>query len=651
MSVVRASLAASLPGYDLGGELGRGGWGVVRDGRRRQNGRAVAIKELPAAFAADRLVRSRFVQEAQLVASVTHPHLVPLVEFVERDGVCVLVMDQLTGGSVWGDFVVNGITQQRACAIALAAASGLHAAHLNGVLHRDLKPENLMYTADGTLQVADLGLARIIGGSDTVATAEGAVLGTPAYLAPEQALGHGAGAGTDVYALGTILYELLSGSLPFLDDGNPLVTLRRHVDERPVPLELVAPSLPTRLIAAVMRAISRHLDDRQPSAEAFGVEVAEAAVLAWGPNWLAESGGPKLLADDAIRAAAVPVAGATSRADPPTPHDEAVTWVASSSGPIEPADGAVAAPSESAVFDQALVDQPEGPGAMHPNVIGHPVGGAAAAVTPEQTLPVRTLIVVPQPPTPFMLGAALATLLTILICWFGFGSPTHDGGFVIGVADPMSIDFDQPVDVTLPGPPTRLAAVVSIAGVDVARVLQDSIDAGGGDQRATFDLSHVQYLVAGRSTLSLYEATSAGDVRIGALAVDSAHNGWITAPAIGAVIVALVALAYGEAMLSPSRRGRIRIHHLIGLGITGAIFGGALYAIGWVVRAPEPTRAGAVVCAATTATAAVLYAVGRARWVRRRQSHRATTYLAAQRAAAARHDAAAKKRAAREAAT
>ena len=132
---------------------------------------------------------------------------------------------------MWGEFVVNGMVARRACAVLLDAASGVHAAHQHGVLHRDLKPENLLFGSDAQVQVADSGLARIVAGPDTVATTQGRILATPAYLAPEQVLGQGVGPATDVYTLGVILYELLCGELPHLEDGTPLThraTARGH---------------------------------------------------------------------------------------------------------------------------------------------------------------------------------------------------------------------------------------------------------------------------------------------------------------------------------------------------------------------------------------------------------------------------------------
>ena len=147
----RKLVEEALPSYEIGGELGRGGWGVVLSGRHRDLGRDVAIKQLPRAFAADANVRARFLAEARVLAALDHPHIVPVYDFVERDGLCLLVMERLSGGTVWSRFTEQGVSMDDACAIVLATCAALDAAHAHGVLHRDIKPENLMFTGSGTL--------------------------------------------------------------------------------------------------------------------------------------------------------------------------------------------------------------------------------------------------------------------------------------------------------------------------------------------------------------------------------------------------------------------------------------------------------------------------------------------------------------------
>src|SRR5881227_1627337 len=126
MALDQEAVAAALPLYEVEGELGHGAWGLVIAGRHRQLGRDVAIKQLPRAFGADPAVRSRFIAEARLLASLDHPHIVPLYDYVEYDGLCLLVMERLTGGTVWSRFHREGFTPQGACAVLLGTCAGLH---------------------------------------------------------------------------------------------------------------------------------------------------------------------------------------------------------------------------------------------------------------------------------------------------------------------------------------------------------------------------------------------------------------------------------------------------------------------------------------------------------------------------------------------
>ena len=224
MALDRELVVAALSSYDIGAEIARGGWGIVLAGKHRHLDREVAIKQLPRAFAADPGVRARFLAEARLVASLDHPHIVPVYDFVEREGLCLLVMERLSGGTVWTRFVEDGVSAETACAIAVATAVALHHAHEHGVLHRDVKPENLLFARSGVLKVTDFGIAKVLGGTDTVATRAGEVLGTPSYMAPEQATAGELSPATDIYSLGVMLYELLSGRLPFdQTDDSPLL--------------------------------------------------------------------------------------------------------------------------------------------------------------------------------------------------------------------------------------------------------------------------------------------------------------------------------------------------------------------------------------------------------------------------------------------
>jgi serine/threonine protein kinase len=309
MSVDRELLSRVLPAYDIGDELGAGGWGVVVAGQHRQLDRRVAIKQLPAQLSADPAVRRRFIAEARVLASLDHPHVVPVYDFVERDGVCVLVMELLPGGTLRsraGDGA--GLSAPKAVALSLACASGLSAAHRRGILHRDVKPENMLFAASGVLKVTDFGIAKVIGGADTVMTRVGAVLGTPAYIAPEQVLGAELSPATDVYGLATMLYQLLAGVFPFSHDGPAVALLFKHAHEAPRPLRDVAPQVPEAVAAVVMRGLATDPAQRFDTAESFGVALAQAGTKAWHAGWLWTEQVPILDAEAIVNAAGYPSA-------------------------------------------------------------------------------------------------------------------------------------------------------------------------------------------------------------------------------------------------------------------------------------------------------------------------------------------------------
>src|SRR3954454_3146187 len=370
MTLDRDRVAAALKAYEVGGELGRGGWGVVLAGKHRQLGRDVAIKELPRAFAGDPTVRSRFATEARVLAKLEHPHIVPVYDYIEQDGLCLLVMEQLPGGTVWAEFTTKGLVAERSCAVVMACCSALQFAHQAGVLHRDIKPENMMYNAQGIVKVTDFGIAKVIGGGETMATMAGDMLGTPAYMAPEQAQGAQLSAATDVYAVGTMLYELLSGRLPYAEEGDPLTTLYRHVHEEPTPLRDVMPSVPEPIAAVAMHAIQRDPAARPASAEQLGVELAEAATQAWGPGWLNTRSGVAVMAAGEM----VAVTERTTGGPPVTPMAEAPSAPSTiAPTPAPPVEGAPPAPAPATILPSDLPAV-----APPPPVAPAPVAPAAA---------------------------------------------------------------------------------------------------------------------------------------------------------------------------------------------------------------------------------------------------------------------------------
>ena len=356
MNFDRELISSALPAYDIGDELGQGGMGVVVSGQHRQLGRRVAIKQLPEAFANDPGVRRRFTAEAQVLASLDHPHVVPVYNFVEREGICLLVMELLPGGTLRSRVAAEGCTTPYAVAVSLACLSGLSAAHRRGILHRDVKPENMLFAASGVLKVTDFGIAKVIGGPGTVLTRVGNVVGTPAYIAPEQVRGGKLSAATDVYALATMLYELLAGTLPFSTEteGDDLALLFKHAYEKPVPLRDVVPGVPEPVAAVVMRGLATEPGDRFETAEAFGAALSEAATQAWGPGWLTAEQVPIMDAGPMIGAAGHASGARPAMATAP-PAGAALGPTLSPAGPT-PSAGPTLSPAASATAPGGQAD-------------------------------------------------------------------------------------------------------------------------------------------------------------------------------------------------------------------------------------------------------------------------------------------------------
>jgi len=623
----RDRVAAALAAYDVGGELGRGGWGVVLSGTHRQLGREVAIKELPRAFAGDPTVRARFVAEARLLASLDHPHIVPVYDFVEHEGLCLLVMEQLPGGTLWAEFSTKGLVPERAIAVVLAACTALHFAHQRGILHRDIKPENLMYNSQGVVKVTDFGIAKVIGGGGTMATIAGDILGTPAYMAPEQARGGELSPATDVYAVGTMMYELLSGRLPHSEDGDPLAILYRHVNDEPVPLRDVMPSVPEPIANVVMKSLSKDPLARQQSCDELGIELAEAATIAWGPGWLNARSGVSVMAAGEMVAvterttggAVAPVAQA-----PAAPSTIAPTPVDAGPAPatILPSDiPAAAAPPPPA---PAPAPAPVAPAAapVRPSIAVHAVGAAVNAAE-EDIVPVKEIITPPGSAAPMLLAALVLIALLIGAAFAGVGSPTHDKagtGILVNGKDPgsstLSGYFSDPRK--LGGVAAGSDVAVKVGGVSVASA-KATASADAPDQ-TTADLGAAKYLVGGKGTLEL----SAAGAATKSFEIKSSQSGFLTAPAVVAIILLLFAFAYTESLSKPLRRGRKRMGNVVGVAVMVAIAGVALTLIAWILGAAEPSIPGIGVSVILGALAGAAFALGQLRRGQRRRLRRGT---------------------------
>lgn len=258
-------------GYEVERLLGRGGMGVVFRARHLRLNRVVALKlALAGAYAAPR-ERERFQREAEAVAALRHPHVVQVYDVGDSEGRPYYTMELVEGGSL----AERGkpFAPREAAALLRSLAGAVGAAHADGIIHRDLKPANVLLERDGTPKVGDFGLSRRLDDA-TGLTLHGAVLGTPSYMAPEQAAGAPAGPdkAVDIYALGAILYELLAGRPPFRG-STPAETIRQVIHADPVPPARHNPRTPRDLETICLRCLAKDPARRYPSAEALGEDL------------------------------------------------------------------------------------------------------------------------------------------------------------------------------------------------------------------------------------------------------------------------------------------------------------------------------------------------------------------------------------------
>ena len=262
--------------FRLERELGRGGMASVYLGRDTELDRPVALKVLSEALAADDAFRQRFEREARLAARLSHPNLVGVYDVGEDEGRPFIVLEYVKGENLAELLSRRGrLPPDEARGLALHAARAHAHVHEAGLVHRDVKPQNLILRGDGTLKLADFGIARAA--EATALTQAGTILGTAAYLAPEQALGEEVTAAADVYSLGAVLYELVTGQPPFeIETLAELAEKQRRMEIAP-PGDL-APRVPPDLENVVMRCLARDPAYR-PTAEEVVAELSATKPL------------------------------------------------------------------------------------------------------------------------------------------------------------------------------------------------------------------------------------------------------------------------------------------------------------------------------------------------------------------------------------
>ena len=259
--------------YDIVEKIGSGGMGEVYRARDPRLGRDVAVKFLAGDASQDKERLKRFLVEARTISGLNHPNIVTLHEIGESESGPYLVTEFVEGRTIRKMLAQGGLPPAEALDIAIQVARGLQKAHDTGIVHRDVKPENLMMTGDGFVKILDFGLAKlhrpesetVVGSLDAGLTAPGIIVGTPAYASPEQLQGRPVDPRTDVFALGVVLFEMLSGANPFRRES-AIGTLNAILNENTPPLESRVPSVPAPLAAIVAKATAKAPEARFASA-------------------------------------------------------------------------------------------------------------------------------------------------------------------------------------------------------------------------------------------------------------------------------------------------------------------------------------------------------------------------------------------------
>ncbi|NIS82256.1 MAG: protein kinase [Anaerolineales bacterium] len=274
-------IGKTVGGYEILEQVGRGGMSSVYRARDKANGHDVALKVLAPQLAMDGTFRERFKREAKVLSELKHPNIVPILDYGEENGLTFIVLPFMRVGSL-NDLLQDGPLDVRECSpLIKQVASALKHAHDSGVIHRDVKPSNILMDVDEKAWLSDFGFAHVHDAS--LSLTGSALIGTPAYMSPEQVQGDTLSASSDQYALGMIVYQITTGYLPY-EAETPMATAIRQVTE-PLPRpRWLNPELPDAVEQVIKRALSKKPGDRYESVVAFHDALEEAIEVSYDPE-------------------------------------------------------------------------------------------------------------------------------------------------------------------------------------------------------------------------------------------------------------------------------------------------------------------------------------------------------------------------------
>ena len=254
--------------YRIISQVGQGGMATVYKAYQPSMDRNVAIKVLPRQLAESPEFAARFQQEARIIARLEHPHILPVFDFGESDGVTYFVMRYLEAGTLKTKMEAGPLSLNEIDRLFTQLAEALNYAHGHGIIHRDLKPANALIDESGNLFLTDFGIAKLLESASPRLTQTDAIMGTPAYISPEQARAETVNQRSDIYSLGIILYEMVTGSVPFVAD-TPLAVILKHISDPLPPPSIVKKDIPQPIESVILKALAKDPDDRYATAAEF----------------------------------------------------------------------------------------------------------------------------------------------------------------------------------------------------------------------------------------------------------------------------------------------------------------------------------------------------------------------------------------------